>query len=388
MTVKIIEGFEAGAVSPQCQGLTGTNATIDSTVKRTGGYSMKMDMPTGNITRARYFYLAADGTQTGMAIATGTPIYVQWYFYVESLPSSGSDDMIFSTQGTTLGVRQATLAIKSDGKLELWGSTEGGLRATSTTALSVGVWYRLALKIAAGSSQPYELRINGTTEFSGTANFGSASIDRIEFGCQTRGINGTTSAGTITFYYDDIIMDDATWPPDGKVLIAVPKANGSTQQWTTGTNSSNYQEVDDAPGDGGVTYVKCGTGGNQVALFNLQDCADIGIATGSTINAVLTAISVREDTSVTSSNKIRVRSNSSNFDNTGLNHTTTYAVKGRFDATDPGTGVAWTTSGFDAFEVGSIEVNSVSMRMDFANAQVHYTPPPQDTKSFFMLVGG
>lgn len=375
MTTRFIEGFESGSISPN----SSTNGTfnIQNTIFRTGAYALEFNLGASVQGRLALSDASADGRTTANMGVTGS-FYTNVYFRVDTAPSGSDAEEIVSYFTATGPAYTLFVKIDSNRKLRVY-DKDNSLVATGTSVLALNTWYRVGVKGTVGTSGAYEVRINGATELSGTCNQTGNNIDVFIVGPYQ---NRTTSS--VLFYYDDIIGDDAGWPPDGSVVAMVPNANSSPMVWTTGTGLSNWQEVDELPPDGGTTYVRnSGTVANQVALFGMQNCSDVGI-TG-TVNAVCAYISVRENAGVTSANRLRVASGGTNSDTSQFNHSTSFLFKQKHMGVDPNGSIAWTTSNLDALIVGSIENNAVSMRMDAVWLQVHHTPPV-NTRAWFALV--
>jgi hypothetical protein len=372
MTIKCIEGFEGGIRGPFVT--AGGTADVQTVTKRSGTYSLQTNPTTTNTGFWLLYGLATTGgidTTNGFNVAD---LYVGFYFRIATLPAANNEEIFRHTNvnsSTSIQYR-----IGSTGVITAY-SGPGALVATGTTVLSTGVWYRIDIRCSGGAAGNYEIKINGVSELSGAVAQTASNILRFALG-KTVNQNGNS----VDFFYDDVVADDAAYPVDAPILVMAVNADGSTQQWTSGTNASNYLEVDEIPTDFGVTYVKCGTGGNQVSLFGLQSCAVAGVS--GTINAAIMTAIIREDITVASDNRLRVRSGGNNYDSTTFDHTTSYFTRGALHTVDPATGVAWTIAGLDAVEIGSIEVAAVSMRMNSVFMQVLFSDsapsgPPSST---------
>lgn len=355
-------GFEQGTVlstngSDEYQPPT-SGASVQSTIKKNGTYSMEFDKVTTATPYVAFpFNFDSDGRANVNTNNKGT-VYFTGYFRYSSKPLTG-DDVIMNMSG---GDPIAELRLKSDGKLVLYDFNNYGTPvslATSTTALSQDTWYRIGLKIVAGASGSYELKINGTSEFSGsrswvlTGDLGKAFLGNI---------NDRNSL-SFKFYWDDVVADDANYlDVDYAVGILKPNANGSTMSWNGGTGASDYTQVDEIPIDTADYVTSPNSNAPNVALMNFQSRSDAGI-TNSTIHAVKAVIITREQNSAVSATLIRVRSGSTNSDSATLNGTTSTQGRNRVLGTDPNTGSAWTNSAVDAIEAGSVENNNVAVRL-------------------------
>src|SRR5690606_63852 len=161
------------------------------------------------------------------------------------------------------------------------------------------------------SGTTYELAYNGSTEISGASASSFNDADQIRLGKATD-LNGNN----MTQYYAGIIFETGGFTADAEdalIKCSLPIANGSTMQWTAGTNSSDYQEVDELPPDDDTTYVQ-GTATGDVALFDLQSSSTLGIGASDSILAVMPYVVVGRVNSGADFT-LRTRSGSTNSDN-------------------------------------------------------------------------
>lgn len=358
MALRYFTGFEIGD-STEANATSGSWG-MSTAVKRTGAYSLLIDPTTTNAGFWEFRTIGANGTQNLNMNDANT--YTTVYFRYATKPASG-DEEIMRTE-TATGVFKGSLRLDSAGNLSQFQADDTSV-ATGSTVLAQDTWYRLDWRMGTGAgTAAYELLIDGVSEFSGTMT--SATNNAV----LKLGKSVDKNNNTVQFYYDDLWIDNAAFIGSHAVLGLIPTANGSTMAWTSGTGSSDYQEVDEVP-TSGTDYVMSTGNAGDVALFDMQDSATVGI-TG-TIYGVFAFTRNREDTSVTSATNIRIRSGSTNSDNgTSLNGTTTFISLYRFLATDPDTSAAWTTSGVDGVEAGLIENNAVAVRLASVRVQVSF----------------
>lgn len=366
-----LNGMESGSENPEFVTKSGTLSVV-TTPKRSGDYALRVNPTTTGVGWARMGGHDASGVKGDYSAATA---YFRWYFYVATLPASGSEPIFQAQQGG--GPTKFTLRITSSGTLAAYDSA-GTLQATGSTVLSASTWYRLECKVETGASAAWEVLIDGTVEISGTANVGTGNNGRSAFG-KVADVSGQS----VDFYYDDIAIDDAAYPGAGAILRLVPTANGSTMQWTAGTGSSNYLEVDDVP-FAEASYVK-NVATNDVALFALTDTSVAGI-TG-TINAVRPLIYPRLDSTGTNALSFRLKSGATTDTLSTLALTTGGAYLSKVYATDPNTSTAWTLSGVDALEVGAIETSAILSRLMDVHVYVDYTPASGGCRMMLCGVG-
>ncbi len=358
-TFRNFTGFEIGS-SADANTTSGTFSIQSSTV-RTGTYALRVNPTT---TGAGYFSLAHQATTTGLVTTNlQATYYVRMYFRYATKPSS-SNEYIAALRDSTQN--KFGVGINSSGQLTVYDRT-GTLQGTGTTALSQDTWYRIDFTAGTSATASYEVRINGASELSGTIDTGATNTEAVRLG-KVANLNGNS----VDFYYDDVAWEDSTWAPDGKSLLLLATANGATMDFTTGTNSSNYAEVDEVPTDSDTTYIK-NAAASGLALMAFQDTADVGIF--GTINAIKLWVTTREDTSATSATTLKIRSGGSDANtSSGYNGSTSYENRFLIRSTDPNTSTAWTTSGVDAVEAGVNEANAVSDRISNIAILIDWTP--------------
>ena len=366
-----LNGMESGSENPEFVTKSGTLSVV-TTPKRSGGYALRVNPTTTSVGWARMGGHDATGQKGDYSAATA---YFRWYWQYATLPASGSEPIFQAQQAG--GPTKFTLRITSAGNLAAYDSA-GTLQATGSTALSASTWYRIECKVATGASAAWEVLIDGVTEISGTANVGTGNNGRSAFG-KVADVSGQS----VDFYYDDISIDDAAYPGAGAILRLVPTANGSTMQWTAGTGSSNYLEVDDVP-FAEASYIK-NVATNDVALFALTDTGTAGI-TG-TINAVRPLIYPRLDSTGTNATKLRLKSGATTDDLSTVATTTGGIYLSKVYATDPNTGAAWTLAAVDALEVGAVETTAVLSRLMDVHVYVEYTEAATSSSGSLMLMG-
>lgn len=345
-------GAELGTTSEAAN--TGTTQSVVTSPVKTGTYAFRTN-PTTSATGYFEFRLPGADGATSSSAPNSTDCAIGFYFRYATAPASGSEE-IASIRNTGNSADKATLRLTSAGNIALY---SGGttLVGTGSTALSSGTWYFVEFKAGNGTSYSYSVRINQTSELTGTADFDATNCGFVTLGKRT-----DRNSQTVDFFYDDLYYDDSAFAsaiPDVRVLV--PTANGTTMDWTGGTNSSNYAEVDDIPTDADTTYVKnSGGAANQTAHFNLTDSSAASL--NNTIYAVKVTARCREDTSVTSAWKFGVYSGGSTSYSSTRDITNSYATFSKMFNTDPATSATWTTSGIDSMQAGAVETNSVSDR--------------------------
>lgn len=331
-------GAELGN-SVELAGSTG-DVTFDSTVKRSGAYALKIvSSPLGTL--LSHFQLSFD--------AVGTAYFTVHVRFL-ALPASAQQQFFCVRSVTTPGC----LAIRSDGKIDLY-NQGGALCASGTTVLSTGTDYRIDLKIGKGAAGacPYELRINGVLEFSGSnGTFGTADIGSCHGGVK-KDLGGAILS--LTAWFDDVVIRDDSFEESGIVRVfgMIPNGNGDNgdKVWT-GTPADTYADIDDglAPDSDSSYWYATANGGKRCAA--LPSCDDIGMPAGAQILALQSWHQSRLVSGVDTSVGHVIRSGGYNFSQSYLDPGTGYNFDVSLWETDPATEEAWTRAGVDAAQVG------------------------------------
>ena len=365
----IIYGFE-GSYANECSTNGGT-ITNSNTIFNSGTTSLRINPVGGAVGNCGYRGYSSGGlaATNGFSFATA---YHKFMFRVATLPTSTTGEEILNIRATDNTIK-ATARINSNGTLTLYNNSTVAV-ATSATQLSTNTWYRLEWKIGTGASSAYKLKINGTSEFSGTGSFGSTNNGGGQLGKVTN--RGTS---TVDYYYDDLSVDDTDYPGDTHIMALRPNATGTLNQWTNGVGNSNWSSIDEAYNNN-ADYVRSNTslGPNTISQHNLFDTANVGIS--GTINSVRVLGTESENISGTTNAQIGVWSNGVIASTTGTNLTTSNSYLGKILNTDPNTGSAWTAGALDLLQAGQIDNGSstVAIRAAWLMVDVEYTSSTSD----------
>ncbi len=331
-------GAELGN-SVELDGLVGS-VSFDAAVKRSGAYSLKV-LSNPLETLVSYFKLAFDAAPTA---------YFTIHVRFDALPVIGQQGFFYVRSVATPGC----LVIDSNGHVNLY-NQGGSPCASGTTVLSVGTDYRLDLKIGKGAAGtcPYELRINGVLEYSGSnGTFGTADIASCQGGVY-KDMGGMSV--TLVAWFDDMVVRDDAFETPGVVRVfgMIPNGNGdnSDKVWT-GYPSNSYEDVDDglAP-DGDASYWhSSANGGKRCAA--LPSCDDVGVREGAEILSIQTWNMSRLVSGVETLVGHVLRSGGYNFSQDYSELPSSYTRTFSLWDVDPATEEPWTHEGVDAAQVG------------------------------------
>ncbi len=263
-------GFEMRQpTSAALESLGGTGTSIDTGIFRSGSASMKLQLTSGV------------AGQFGMSTFFPTTGYHRFYIMVTARPASTARRIWGNT-----GVGSVNLRLNPDGTIAHFVNTT--LTGTSSTALTdTTKWYRIETREVNGTSVPV-LLIDGVTQV--TASPSSWTLTATG-GC------GDTVADTYTAYFDDVAVDDATFPGDGKVVLLLPISdNARAALWTGGAGGTTdlFDAVNNTPPIGTATETNLtqiehagGAAGTTDAYdANMTSYTTAGLVAGDTVNLV------------------------------------------------------------------------------------------------------
>lgn len=357
MAIINFTGFETGLLANE--GASGTlsassGVSITTTAKKSGAYGLEANI--GNGSWGTYYIGKINTTTLQEDYFSAATIWITFYFKILTMPASGVCQICY-VQSTSAG-RICNFNLSSAGKLGLVDKNLTN-QQTGTTVLSTDTWYKLDFKTGSNNAScPFEIRINGVSDLSGTYDCTSTN----PCGVVILG-NESAAPSAVKFYYDDVVVDDAAYfVGTPTVLRIAPTANGTTAQWTGGTGSSDYSVVDEIPADAADYIQKPASASRH--LVALQNCTTVGIL--SAPKAVKTWVMIWENTSGTSSTAIALRSGGTNYDSAGVNTSNSSAATNtnryQINLTDPKTSGAWNLRTIDSLQIGVYDSTAVIVK--------------------------
>lgn len=297
---------------------------------------------TGRLGINKCIVMAANSEYVERNVSNVGPIIIG--FGIKLISSPSAETFLQAEEG---GVVNFTLQLNASRYIEVK-DTGGTIRGTSTTALSVGVWYYLEVKATISNTGTVVVKLDGNTEISATPfdymNSANAYVDLVRL----RG-----NAGDLAF--DDFYILDTTgatnndYLGDSRIDPFFPNGDNSVQ-WTPSTGVDNYAMVDDAIPDGDTTYVYSATPGD----IDLYEIGNMPIGTG-TIYGMQVVANARKMDAGSRSLILKAKSGVTTQDSAAISLSTTYANKIAMFEDSDGAGTAWTKSLVDAAQIG-IEV--------------------------------
>lgn len=243
------------------------------------------------------------------------------------------------------------LAWNSDHTFSIIRGSDSSVLGTSTATLADNTWGYLEFQFKAStsiSSGDVVVRLNRAAiiTLSGGTQTGSSpnlSIDGVFVGS----ISGALNSFACTL--DDVVILDDSESFWGDVTVEgrVPDAAGNYSEFSATGASPNYACVNEIPEDGDTTYV------SSSSLYSRDSYVFPGpLQTPSAVKAVQIVVTAKKVGSDALKLTPSFREGGTDYDQTAVSLTTSYATYVEQFETDPATGSAWTISATAALEAG------------------------------------
>ena len=370
MTVRRICGFELGLLSLANGGgevntASAGNISISTTIKRTGDYALRVNPATTGIGFIGLTGFATNGTAQ---VFLATNLFPRIYIYVVTRPAANSEEIaqVIGSAGVKMTIR-----LTSDGKLQAYasdGTTQLG--SDGTTVIPLNTWTMIEAKCGTGSvNGPYEVKINGTSELSGTGNLTDGTGSELYIGKATN-----RNGQGYDIYFDDVCIDDAAYPGPGQVEYMGPTGNGNYTSATIGAGTGQlYQQVDERPGcDTTTSYLLTTQVIDEKYTAALESAANAGIS--GTIKAVqASTFIIRNGAGANAA--VLFRSGTTDSESVAFGSQLNWQMASKIFETDPATSAAWAVSALDSIEIGITEKdNGTKTQLSWVGAFVDFVP--------------
>lgn len=342
MALLAIEGFEGGGATQakmeeyitRRYSYLSTSTYTSRSSGRFGGNSLRLS-------NNCYFGIPIDNKQT---IIVG--------FAVKTVNLLDGEAILRLEDGGTAHIE---LQMMAAGELRLTRGAATVLGTTSGLGFLTDTWYYIELKVtiddAAGA---YELRVDGSNELSATGvdtnNGGNDYVTHVvPFG---------DPATTNYTYYDDMYVIDTSGSYNNdflgnmKVVMLVPDGDTGDADFTPLVGPSNYEDVDEgAVVDDDTTYVASTTDGDK-DIYDYEDIGDV------TIKGIQLHTEFRIDDADSFDLKTIIKSNGTEYPDSGEAAAATYAASMRLAETNPDDGNLWTSTTLNAAKFGFESVDT------------------------------
>ena len=373
MALVNLTGFESGS-SSELQGTGGTFSIVTSPV-RTGTYALRINPTTTATGQVNIGSIDSTGVLANNAQSTSV---MGFAFRYATKPAS-NNEVIAGNYGSIADIK-GELRINSSGNLEHYRAS-GALVATGATALVADTWYYIEYKVVNSATGAYEVKINGVSEFSGTADHGTGNTVFIQLGK-----NPNRNGNTVDFFYDDWYVDNANFVGSQyhipEIRILLPNGAGASADWGNGTGTT-FAEVDEVPpeSDGAdLTYIQADPAVDDNTYHTLAVESTATKSVTGDVDALKGYVwGKTASTSGTSNVNIRLRNAGSNTDGADMPEmTTSYRGYHILAVTDPATSAAWTLSGVDTAEIG-MNAGLIAQTQRFSAAYIFVLARPNTT---------
>lgn len=358
-------GFETGDIVEAAATPT-AGVGISSTTVRTGTYALQIDGDGVNPQNYKIMkHSTVDGSHnTNLNCAT---TYVCVYFRIGSAPTLTPESIVVIRNVDALPKIKGEIRLTTDRKVNFYDNSGGTLRQSGTTVLALDRWYRIELKVGTETgidNAPYELRIDGTTEYSGSdGNTGSTNAGDVHLGCLS-----VHNAATWQFFYDDVSINHSDFIGDSKVTMAAVSGNGSFTGWT-----GDYTAVDDTPLDT-ADFVYSSSIGTSESVASTA-IGTYGINLTSTIHAVKANFDCRRFGAGTTGVRYFAYLNTTIDQTSGDDALgTSWVFRAVLHNTDFSTGLDWDSTGADAYEPGVTQNKTAIARCCYMRKYILWTP--------------
>lgn len=281
-------------------------------------------------------YISASGEYVKKTIPSNDEYYVA--FLYRPVDVTWSKDICCFYNGTTL-----LGSLRRNGTTNVLEIYRGvTLVETGTISNFINTTYLIEVcyKPAENPNGVFQVKVNGVLDidFSGDTTDGPIAIDGFQLG-----LDAWTSYG----YYDNIVIDDATWPGNTKIQAIVPTGAGASTQWAPSAGS-NYACVDEVPASE-TDYVSTNTAGHL-------DTYAAGDLTGDIENikcVQVQALAVKEGAPTPLNLELAVKSGATTYlsADQAVPATTSQALSALWEL-DPATAAPWEIAAVNALEIG------------------------------------
>jgi hypothetical protein len=295
-------------------------------------------------------------TNAGVGASKALTAKSTWVVGFAVNPAVLTPGVLLCLWDSAAGAAQVSLRLETSGLLTVRrGAFGGALLGTTAAAVPTGAWTYVELKVfISGTVGTVDVQMNGVSVLSltgqNTKNTANSTADTV---CLNADIpNGGTGDGVnATVRFDDLYVCDGdgtvnnTFLGDVTVQCVFPTGAGATTGWAHTGAATNWQAVSETPADDDTSYVSASSVGA------VDTYAHGAVGAGTVFGVQLCLEARKTDTGARVIQGV-VRSGGADSPGTMLPLSTSYGILTDIRETDPSTGLAWTTSGINAAEIG------------------------------------
>ncbi|MEM3713464.1 MAG: hypothetical protein QXF82_00790 [Nitrososphaeria archaeon] len=291
-------------------------------------------------------------TSTGQYLIKNLPasksiLVVGAAIYLPNLPpATGLPIFQFADNGN----RQDYLRINPEGSIELmrgaYGNSGTSVAKSLPGIIRAQTWQYIECMIVINSiTGSVEVHVNEQTVMKAiginTQTTANAYVTQVQIGY----VDVVSYA--ITWYCDDLLIDDANFHGDIRIETVLPNAAGNYAQWTPVGATANYACVNETPPNGDTTYISSSTVG---AIDSFQKPA-IPTNAGSIMGVIVNMCARKDDANIRQIAAL-TRQNLTDYVGNTITIGDSYIYYQQIWETNPATTTAWTISAVNGAEMG------------------------------------
>jgi len=321
----------------------GNGVTVQSTIKRTGGYALRCNPPGAappyGQSGARLAGVSSQGVRdTVLAAATA---YYRFYFRY-AVKAGGGECELAAVLDTAWALK-ISVKLTSTGKLVAFDSTNTQMGDPGATVLSADTWYCIGIACGTGGTAAYSVSIDDKVELSGTGNVATVNNGGLGLGKYS-----AYGGQLVDYFFDDVVIDDANLPGLGEVHYLRADSNGTDTGFEASAGQKWECVAETPPNDvdfigpvGGILTPQIYTAGLSAPLVTKA------------VEAVMAIVSVNaQAVEPLTYSKVRLRGPGGVADTTQVG-----PLEGFLSLpaqVSPGDGLAWTIAILSSLEAGVI----------------------------------
>lgn len=284
---------------------------------------------------------SAPVSNLGLSFTAGSDFYLA-FKYRRTLTTQNCAILALYKGGTSIGGLKIPIGTNA-GKLVAYIGSQYNENAIGQTFIDANVTYLIEFRYKlADAGGIIQVKLNGSLEIDFTGDTKPGSDTTIDY--LTLGQLGSFNSNA---YFDDFVLDNASWIGNTQIQGLVASENGSLIQWTPSVGS-NWSCVEEIPKND-ADYVSTNTDG-QLDLYSFSDLQG---AIESVKSLIVSARALKEGSPVPQKLQVALRSGGGNYFCPGkvLQIASPKSVCHLWE-TDPATGLPWQTSGVNNGEFG------------------------------------
>lgn len=376
-------GFELNAITNATQDIEWHSGSIgqviSTTTVRSGSYSAKM--LGSQASEAIYLQFAASNSNG--------PYFARVYINIESYPNIQNSIIAIDATG---GQDLAAIKLDASGQLQLF--DEDGNIGSVSSPLSLGVWYRVELKVdrtGAAGAHIVEGKLEGSVFATSSTRDLSVGAARFYVGCALN----VEAVNSGVWYFDDVAINDSTgafqnsYPGSGKIIHLRPNAAGDVNGFLaqiggTAGAANNFTRVNEVLPNDATSY----NGSAVLSAEDLFNIDDSGIGTNDIVNVVSVGVRMADliGADATAAFKVELEKTGSGTkaqsgtlvpNSTSWQSNSTAAPKNYpLTAYQDPDGANWTQVTLDSMQIGYIQTSTNIQTIAVSNVWVlvDYTP--------------